>query len=85
MLSAASAPGITVDCIVIASPFRSLAAMAERGGMPKLLGDLMPNVWNNEDRARKIHAPLLWIHSRDDQTIPISEGQAVFEALQRRR
>lgn len=80
MLSAASAPGITPDCIVLASPFRSLTTMAEREGMPKLFGDLMPAAWDNEDRIRKIHASLLWIHSRDDQTIPISEGQAVYEA-----
>ena len=40
----------------------------------------MPDVWDNVSRAKRIHAPLLWIHSRADRTNPIAEGQAVFDA-----
>jgi uncharacterized protein len=80
MLFSATSVAPTPDCIVIASPFSSLRSMAERGGLPKLLGVLMPDVWDNAARAATIHAPLLWIHSRADQTIPIAEGQAVFDA-----
>ena len=69
-----------VDCIVVASPFSSLTSIAERGGLPNLLGALMPDVWDNAAAAAKVHAPLLWIHSRADRTLPIAEGQAVFDA-----
>lgn len=80
MLWVAGSAGVAVDCIVIASPFSSLRSMAERGGLPKLLGVLMPVAWDNLGRVQRIHAPLLWIHSRDDKTIPIAEGRAVFDA-----
>jgi fermentation-respiration switch protein FrsA (DUF1100 family) len=80
MLWAATSFASTPDCIVIASPFSSLRAMAERGGMPAWLGALMPTAWDNVSRVKRIRAPLLWIHSRADQTIPIAEGQAVFDA-----
>jgi alpha-beta hydrolase superfamily lysophospholipase len=80
MLWAATSPVPTPDCVVIASPFSSLRSIAERYGMPKLLGALMPDVWDNVSQAKRIHAPLLWIHSRADRTNPIAEGQAVFDA-----
>src|SRR5579862_8184890 len=70
MLWTAVSPAATPDCIVIASPFSSLRSMAERSGMPKLLGAVMPDAWDNVSQAKHIHAPLLWIHSRADRTIP---------------
>jgi uncharacterized protein len=81
MLSAATSPGARPDCIVIASPFSSLVSMAERGGLPKLLGALMPDAWDNVASAARLHVPLMWIHSRADRTIPIDEGRAVFDAV----
>jgi pimeloyl-ACP methyl ester carboxylesterase len=80
MLWAATSGVATPDCIVIASPFSSLVSMAERGGLPALIGALMPDVWDNAAQVARIHAPLMWIHSRSDQTIPVAEGQAVFDA-----
>jgi alpha-beta hydrolase superfamily lysophospholipase len=68
------------DCIVIASPFSSLRSMAVRGGMPVWFSYVMPDVWDNASAVTRIHAPLLWIHSRADRTIPIAEGKAVFDA-----
>ncbi len=80
MLWAATSSIAAPDCIVIANPFSSLRSMAERSGMPKLLGVLMPDAWDNVSLVKRIHAPLLWIHSRADRTIPIAEGRAVFDA-----
>jgi uncharacterized protein len=82
MLWAATSSAATAapDCIVVASPFSSLRAMAERSGMPRSLAALMPDVWDNVSQVKHIRAPLLWIHSRADQTIPVAEGQAVFDA-----
>ena len=80
MLWVASSSRAAPDCIVIASPFSSLRSMAQREGMPKLLGALMPVVWDNSERIQRVRAPLLWIHSRDDHTIPIDEGRQVYDA-----
>lgn len=80
MLWAATSPAAKPDCIVIANPFSSLRSMAIQSGMPKLLGALMPDVWDNVSQIKRVRAPLFWIHSRADQTIPIAEGRAVFDA-----
>ncbi len=80
MLQAAMASGVSPNCIVLASPFSSLRSMAMRDGLPAVLAGLMPDVWDNVAAVRGIHAPLLWIHSKADRTIPIAEGQAVFDA-----
>lgn len=80
MLRAATSPGAMPDCIVIASPFSSLRSLAERSGMPKTLAALMPDAWDNVLQIKRIRAPLLWIHSHADRTIPIAEGLAVFDA-----
>lgn len=79
LLRAATAPGAAPDCIVLASPFSSLRSMAERGGLPRLLGALMPEAWDNAARVPQVRAPLMWIHSRSDETIPIEEGRTVFD------
>jgi len=56
MLWAATAKGTSVDCIVIASPFSSLTSMAEHGGLPKLLGALMPELGiTSVECARYMH------------------------------
>ena len=80
MLFAATSPDASPDCIVIASPFSSLRAMAEHGSLPKMISSIMPDVWDNISRIRNVHAPVLWIHSRTDQTVPTDEGRSVFEA-----
>jgi|GEM_PF-1230051 len=80
MLWAATTVAPRPDCIVISSPFSSLVSMAERGGLPPLIGALMPSAWDNVARVSSVHSPLLWIHSGSDQTIPIEEGRRVFEA-----
>jgi alpha-beta hydrolase superfamily lysophospholipase len=80
LLYAATQAGASPDCVVVASPFSSLRAEAVRGGLPKAMSFLMPDVWNNARAARSERAPLMWIHSRTDTTIPLASGQAVYDA-----
>jgi alpha-beta hydrolase superfamily lysophospholipase len=68
------------DCVVLASPFSSLRAMAIAGGLPKPLGFLMPDVWNNARAAAALRSPVLWLHSQTDTTIPIASGRTVYDA-----
>jgi uncharacterized protein len=80
LLFAATRPGAHPDCVVAASPFASLKAMAVAGGMPRLLALVTSDPWDNAKAAAALRAPMLWIHSQADTTIPIASGRAVFDA-----
>jgi alpha-beta hydrolase superfamily lysophospholipase len=80
MLYAATDSGVAPDCVVIASPFASLRAMAVIGGLPKWLSFVMPDKWDNVEMAARLRAPMLWIHSESDRTIPIAQGRKVYAA-----
>lgn len=70
----------SVTCIVLASPFSSLKDMAIAGGLPRPVSWLLSDPWNNVRAASRTRARLLWVHSREDATIPIALGRRVFEA-----
>ncbi|MHB8384346.1 MAG: alpha/beta hydrolase [Candidatus Binataceae bacterium] len=80
MLYAATRPDAAPDCVVIANPFASLRAMAVQGGMPRAVSIFMPDAWDNVEMASHLKAPMLWIHSKTDATIPIAQGQKVYAA-----
>jgi uncharacterized protein len=40
----------------------------------------MRNTFESIDKVRRIHAPILFIHSPDDTVIPIEEGRRLFDA-----
>ncbi|HSZ50615.1 MAG TPA: alpha/beta fold hydrolase [Caulobacteraceae bacterium] len=80
MLYAATRPNARPDCVVVANPFASLKAMAVAGGMPKLLGAVTSDPWDNVKAAAALKAPMLWVHSQADTTVPIASGRAVFDA-----
>jgi pimeloyl-ACP methyl ester carboxylesterase len=71
---------IPPDCVVMASPFASLREMAVAGGLPRVLDFAVPDVWDNVAAVGKVEEPLLWVHSRGDETVPIAQGQAVYDA-----
>ena len=80
LLQAATQPGAAPDCVVVASPFSSLRDMAVLGGLPKPLRFILPDVWNNAQTAQRLNAPLLWLHSQTDTTIPMTSGRLVYDA-----
>jgi fermentation-respiration switch protein FrsA (DUF1100 family) len=85
MLFAATQPSAHPDCVVAANPFSSLREMAALGGMPKAQVWAISDVWDNVDRVKQLDAPLLWVASRADTTIPIALGEEVYEAKPERK
>jgi fermentation-respiration switch protein FrsA (DUF1100 family) len=79
MLYAAVNADFEPDCVVMASPFSSLRGMAVLGGLPKLFAFVMPDVWDNVGAVKGVSAPLMWVHSRADTTIPIAFGKMVYD------
>ena len=80
MLYAATHAATPVNCIIIASPFSSLRAMAVLGGLPKALRFILPDVWDNVEATSHLNTLMMWLHSKSDLTIPIAFGQAVYDA-----
>ncbi|WP_355659637.1 alpha/beta hydrolase [Halomonas salifodinae] len=78
--AALSAAGTPPGAVILESPFRSVPALGQR------LYPFLPVRWlarleyEVEGRVAEIAAPLLVIHSRDDEIIPFAEGQAVHAA-----
>ncbi|QIE47344.1 alpha/beta hydrolase [Pseudohalocynthiibacter aestuariivivens] len=67
--------------VVLEAPFSSLPDVV-RASMPRLtpLIPQMTNIWDSATHAKKLRAPLLVLHGRNDPLIPIAQGRAVFDA-----
>jgi uncharacterized protein len=66
--------------VLLESPFRSVPEMAQ-SAYPFLPGRWLARFEHaTEDYVRDLTAPVLVIHSEDDEIIPFSHGQAVYEA-----
>jgi hypothetical protein len=66
------------DCVILASSYSSLRELAVQGGLPRPIRFILPDVWDNVEAAARVRAPLLWLHSRADTTIPIALGRPVY-------
>ncbi|MCG6663361.1 alpha/beta hydrolase [Halomonas kenyensis] len=79
-LAASLAPDVEPAALILESPFRSVPALGQQ------LYPFLPVRWlatldyPTERYVSEISAPILVIHSRDDEIIPYSEGEAVFQA-----
>nr|WP_255759923.1 alpha/beta hydrolase [Halomonas desiderata] len=79
-LAASLAPQGQPAAVILESPFRSVPALGQQ------LYPFLPVRWlatldyPTERYVTHIESPLLVIHSRDDEIIPFSEGEAVYRA-----
>ncbi|MFQ3786402.1 alpha/beta hydrolase [Halomonas sp. A29] len=79
-LAASLAPQIQPAAVILESPFRSVPALGQQ------LYPFLPVRWlatldyPTERYVARIEAPVLVIHSRSDEVIPFTEGEAVFRA-----
>jgi len=70
----------SAGAVILESPFRSVPEMAQA------LYPFLPARWltrmdyDNEKHVQSIEAPLLIIHSEDDEIVPYAQGRAVYEA-----
>ncbi|WP_416139609.1 alpha/beta hydrolase [Halomonas sp. HK25] len=80
LAEAREAEGERPAAVILESPFRSVPELAQR------VYPFLPARWlarfshDTETHVRGIAAPLLVIHSRDDEIIPFAEGEAVYRA-----
>ncbi|MDI5986513.1 alpha/beta hydrolase [Halomonas sp. M4R5S39] len=79
-LASALADESPPGAVILESPFRSVPKLAQR------LYPFLPARWlvrfdyDTETYVTRIEAPLLVIHSREDEIIPFAEGQLVYAA-----
>lgn len=79
-LQATAGAGVPVDCVVLVSPFDALRGMAVRSGTPRAVTAFLSDAWNNTVMAARLDVPLLWVHSEDDEIVPVAAGRAVYDA-----
>lgn len=65
--------------VVLESSFRSIAAVAQATYPVYPCRLLVRHRFDNESKMSAIHAPLMVIHSRNDEIIPFPQGQTLFE------
>jgi uncharacterized protein len=66
--------------LILEAPFTSIGEMG-RNLYPWLpISLLLRSHFDNLDRIRQVHAPLLIIHGRRDEIVPFHHGQKLFEA-----
>ncbi len=69
--------------VVLEAPFTSIRDIAKdvQPELVLLTGFLM-SPWRSIDHAPALTAPLLVLHGRNDNLVPIAQGRAIFEAAQ---
>ena len=66
--------------LILVSPFASLSDMS-RLVFPLLpAGWLLRNRYNSLERIAKVHRPLLVLHGDQDETVPLSQANKLFDA-----
>jgi fermentation-respiration switch protein FrsA (DUF1100 family) len=69
------------DGVVIASGFSSArTAAVQTGRVPPRLAWLLPDPWNNAARMRRLELPLLLVHSRADEVLPLAHAERLAQA-----
>jgi alpha-beta hydrolase superfamily lysophospholipase len=68
------------DGIIVYAAFGSLKEAAEARPRYRLIAMFMPDWWDNLKSIKAVHAPILVMHSQDDEVIPVADGRALFAA-----
>ncbi|GAB3109361.1 alpha/beta hydrolase [Cupriavidus yeoncheonensis] len=69
------------DGAIIASGFSSAReAAVQTGRVPPRLAWLLPDPWNNAARMRRLELPLLLVHSRADEVLPLAHAERLAQA-----
>ncbi|WP_051241480.1 alpha/beta hydrolase [Azohydromonas australica] len=67
--------------LVIGAGFASAREMAVSVGLvPAWAAWLLPDLWNNEERIAEVRLPLLILHSRNDELIPVRDALRLCRA-----
>lgn len=69
------------DGVIIASGFSSArAAAVQTGRVPPRLAWLLPDPWNNAARMRRLGLPVMLMHSRADEVLPLAHAERLAQA-----
>ena len=69
-----------VQGVILESAFTSIPSMAKRAYPLLPVGPFLRTRYDSLAKIGKISAPLLMIHSRDDEIVPYQEGMMLYEA-----
>jgi fermentation-respiration switch protein FrsA (DUF1100 family) len=73
-----AAYAFTPTCLCLESPFASASVLLQSGTLLNIPSSyIMQGEYNNAEKIKKVHAPLLLIHGIDDKFIDIDENGAV--------
>jgi fermentation-respiration switch protein FrsA (DUF1100 family) len=66
--------------LILESPFTSVAGMGKKHYpiLYRLLGWLLKDRYDNEEKMSQLKAPLLLIHGTEDSIVPVNMGQTLF-------
>lgn len=79
-LQLASLSDVRPCAVVVENTFTSGKAIAATIMPFPGLDVVLPNFYPSQERIGQIEAPLLLIHSQDDEVIPFAQGEALFES-----
>jgi alpha-beta hydrolase superfamily lysophospholipase len=71
----------TVDAVILASPWTTLAEVAAVHFPAWLTGPLLGDRYDNLSAAGEIHCPTLVVHGELDTLVPVEHGRRVFAAF----
>jgi alpha-beta hydrolase superfamily lysophospholipase len=80
LLDALRHHAMDADGVILASPFSSVRDVAVADGMPRWLGRLIPNVYNNVRAIASVPCPVLIVQSETDGTFPLSMARRIHAA-----
>lgn len=77
-----SATQISVDAVILESPYSSIASIAQEKfpWVPASL--LVKDRFDSIDKMADIHVPVLIIHDHNDRVVPYQHGKAIYLAAQ---
>jgi uncharacterized protein len=65
---------------LVASYSSAREAAVAFGSIPAWAAPILPDLWNSVDNIEEVHAPLLVVHSDEDQLFPISMPRRIYNA-----
>ena len=71
-----------VRSLIIESAFTSTKEMAKTMFLFKALSYFLPSHYNNLERLGRVSVPKLIIHGRDDEIVPFSMGEELYDTAQ---
>lgn len=70
--------GEQIGGLILECPFKSVISVVADFGCSSIIGDKFPNIV----RISSVRAPVMIIHGTEDNTVPISHGEHLYESIE---